>query len=169
MHKLSALLPLLGWFYLLLGGYAALRVCTRGKLQSFFDVCMFGFIVVMSAPFIWNSITFETAQYQTSMKSFWVPFEQKIAHEAGEYYDLYYGAFHPHVKQGDVVNILGVSTREYHYARMYMYPAFLLQVDALPQGEFTAIVNKENMKMYPHTRVRAQYGGKYLIDVGGQQ
>ena len=169
MQKLNALLPLLGWFYISLIIYAALRVFTKGELRKIIDTAFFVVIGVVSLYNIGMNVRDEIAIVPFSMKSFYVPFEQKIDHEAGDYYGLYYVAFHSHVKRGEIVNLVGVGSREFHYARMYLFPASVVQVDKLPEAPYVAMVGDNELERLKTAKVRAAFRGRNLIEMEAMQ
>ncbi len=169
MQKLNALLPLLGWFYISLLIYALLRLLIKGELRKTIDAVFFVGIGLVSIYNIGMNVWDEIALVPFSMKSFYVPFEQKIDHEAGDYYGLYYVSFHPHVQRGEIVNLVGVGSREFHYARMYLFPASVVQVDKLPEAPYVAVVGDSEVKRLKTAKVRATFRGRNLIEMGVTQ
>lgn len=169
MQKLNALFPLLGWFYISLFIYALLRVITKGELRKAIDAVFFVAIGIASLYNIGLNIQEELAFIPFSMKNFYTPFEQKIAHEAGDYYDMYYLAFHPYVKRGEIVNLISASSREFHYARMYLFPATVVQVDKLPEAPYIAMVGDDALKQLKTAKVRTAFHGRNLIEMEAVQ
>lgn len=166
MQKFNALLPLLGWFYTSLIVYAVLRMVTKGELRKIIDAVFFVVIGVASLYNIGLNIREELSFIPFSMRSFYTPLEQKIAHEAGDYYDMYYIAFHPYVKRGEIINLIGANSREFHYARMYLFPATVVQVDKLPDAPYIAMVGDDTLKALKTAKVRTAFHGRNLIEMG---
>lgn len=169
MQKFNALLPLLGWFYTSLIVYALARVVIKGELRKLIDAVFFVAIGVASLYNIGLNIREELSFVPFSMLSFYTPFEQKIAHEAGDYYDMYYVVFHPHVKRGEIVNLIGANSREFHYARMYLFPATVVQVDKLPEAPYIAMVGDDTLKRLKTAKVRTAFHGRNLIEMEAVQ
>ena len=163
MHKLAALVPLLGWFYVTLFGLVVtMAVLPKQWKQLLYKIFFVGFATY--ALFLsLQAFRDELTLFPLSRKSFFDTFEQKISYESGEYYQMYYHRFRPYIHRGEVVNLLKVSSREYHYARMYLFPASVSQVSAVPRDSVLVILGEGDLKNLVGAEVLATYGGKSLV------
>jgi len=163
VHKLAALVPLLGWFYFsLLGFMVAMILLPKSWKRLVYKIFFAGF--ALYALFLsLQGFRDEALQFSVSQRSFYDTFEQKISYQSGEYYHMYYRTFRPRVHRGEIVNLLKVSSREYLYARMYLFPADVSQADSIPKDSGLAIVGKGELKGLKGSEVLATYADKYLI------
>ncbi len=163
MHKLAALVPLLGWFYFSLFGFVlAMILLPKSWKRSVYKI-FFASFVIYALFLSLQSFRDEVLQFPLSQKSFYDTFEQKISYQAGEYYRMYYRTFRPYVHGGEIVNMLNVSTREFYYARMYLFPADVSQVSTIPNDSVLAIVGEGDLKHIVGTKVLATYATKSLV------
>lgn len=162
MHKLLALIPLLGWFYLSIIFFVMFEYITKHKFYVVRKIFygLFGLYAILLALF---NLQAEVKLYAETKKTLFDRFEQKISYETGTYYNTYYRVFRPLVHRGQVVHLLNVSTREYHYARMYLFPATVVISEILPQSSYLAVVNTSTYESLKYVRVLGQSGDKYLI------
>lgn len=167
MNKLTALVPLLGWFYFsLLGFVLAMILLPKSWKRLVYKIFFVGFATY--ALFLsLQAFRDETLQFPLSQKSFYDTFEQKISYQAGEYYRMYYQAFRPYVHGGEIVNLLNVSPREFYYARMYLFPADVSQVSTIPNDSVLVILGEGDLKNLVGAKVFATYRGKYLVQTKG--
>lgn len=163
MRKLTALVPLLGWFYFSLFGFAlAMIVLPKSWKRLVYRIFFSGF--ALYALFLsLQAFRDEVLQFPLSQKSFYDTFEQKISYQSGEYYQMYYRAFRPYIHGGESVNLLNVSPREYYYARMYLFPADVAQVSTIPNDSVLVILGEGDLKNLVGAKVLATYAGKYLV------
>ena len=148
--KLMALVPLLGWFYLGVAGIFALvlifRITKHVRLGKLIEKYIF---VIVGAWMLMLSIQNLNAEFELfpeSKKSFKDTAESKIEHEIGGFYTKYYKAFRPYVsgKLNDV-NLIGADSKEFHYARMYLYPTVVLEATSTHDGNTRYHIVPENM------------------------
>ena len=163
MHKLAALIPLLGWFYFCLLGFVAAMVLLSKSWKRLVYKIFFAAFAIYALFLSLQGFHDELLQFPVSRKSFFDTFEQKISYESGEYYQMYYRSFRPYIHYGETVNMLNVSTREYYYARMYLFPADVSQVSTVPKNSTLVIVGKGDLKSMAGAEVLATYAGKYLV------
>lgn len=163
MHKLAALVPLLGWFYFCLFGFVLAMILLPKLWKRWLYRIFFAGFALYAVFLSLQSFRDEVLQFPLSQKSFYDTFEQKISYQSGEYYRMYYRAFRPYVHGGESVNLLNVSPREYYYARMYLFPADVAQVNTVPKNSALAIVGEGDLKRIEGAKVLATYAGKYLI------
>ena len=162
-----ALIPLLGWFYLSLAGFFVAMLLLPKKMKVFVHkIFLLGFgcyALFLSLGFLRD----EAAQFQVSLRSFHDTFHQKNIYEAGSYFNLYHDFFRPYVGFGDLVNLLNVPTREFYYARMYLFPAGVMQVQEAPSDSVLMIAPLEDAKHIVNAIGIATHSGKVLLRTPG--
>ncbi|KKR15417.1 MAG: hypothetical protein UX00_C0005G0003 [Microgenomates group bacterium GW2011_GWB1_45_17] len=171
MHKLAALVPLLGWFYFTIGGYAIFSWITKDKF-SFMKRVFFVVFGLYATMLSFQSLRSEVMLYKETRKTLFDTFYQKISYEAGTYYDMYYHAFRLAMPNGKyVIHLEDVPTRELHYARMYLYPDSVFIVDHVPAvaGNFGIVRESTKSAIVKQSDTILIYGGKQLIRVKGAQ
>jgi hypothetical protein len=137
MHKLAALLPLLGWFYITIGIFV-LVVWILGRRLKWLETVYYFFFALLALIFMARSLFDEFALYNTSKITLNDSFEQKIANEAGGYYQTYYLELRPALGSQAVVTLPNVDVREFYYARMFLYPANVLMSD-MPDTQLSIV------------------------------
>ncbi|MBI5151207.1 MAG: hypothetical protein HZA34_01405 [Candidatus Pacebacteria bacterium] len=162
MHKLLALFPLLGWFYVSIFVFVVFEYMTKYRFHLIRRIFYgtFGLYAVILSLF---NLQAEVQLYAETKKTLFDRFEQKISYESGTYYNTYYRVFRPLVHRGQVVHLLNVSAREYHYARMYLFPSSVVISETLPKSPSLAVVNTSTYASLKQVRVLGQSGDKYLI------
>ena len=173
MQKLQALLPLLGWFYLSIFGFAVLLLFVKlvfkhraslllNLVQKLFYIGFGLYACVLIA----QSLTAEAQLWKESKKTLQEKFEQKADHEANGYYSMYFQVFRSKAlescKWGATAQ--DVSAREYYYIRRYMYPSSIDINSALPKisGMCAIIGGRENKPPKGYEQI-FYYEGKMLI------
>jgi hypothetical protein len=164
VNKLEALLPLLGWFYLSLSGiFLFLFVRKRQALESF---------VISMILFAWMLLSIAGLKQEILLaeqgKPRWTDsWQSKIHQEIGSMYQTYFEVFHPLVPRGALVHLFETSTLEFHVARMYLYPASVIQAGF--EREYTpvyAVVGEADANKLQNGEVLARVNGKILMKLG---
>jgi hypothetical protein len=122
MAKVLALLPLLGWFYISLILFIGISLFLP-KIWKKMKYAVFGGILIVSTVLFFQQSIDVYKETAFAWKSVFLTNEQKIALQAGDYYKQY----HQEIIRAIPANtqriaLYSVPVREYHYARMYLYP-----------------------------------------------
>lgn len=146
MHKLEALIPLLGWFYITLFAFVLITWLLRGRfawLQKLYYL-VFGAMALMLAG---QSLLDEAKLFPVTKKTLLSSSEQKIINEDGGFYASYYLDLRPAVSKGVNISLPNVDIREYYYARMYLYPAHIVADET--QDTTQTIIDTGSLDHFP--------------------
>ncbi len=166
MDKVQALLPLLGWFYITVGLFVVFCWITRDRFPELKRL-YYGAFGAIAFVFIMQSLVSEVQMFSLSKKTSGLTYKQKMVEESSAYFENYYEKLRPMLTKKDVVYLPNADTREYHYARAFLYPAEVL-VKPVPEGESLAILNTGDLKKFPRLfEVLQTSGDRSLIRVEG--
>lgn len=169
MFEFSALLPLLGWFYLSLAGVVAGFAIFRQKfvrrllLFPFFGMTIVG--IVATNLHDWAAASKTWKEWNQSSRS-------KMDNYAGTYRAQYLETFYPALKKQEVqfVSVADVDPREFLYVRMYLYPILVRSIDSKKKDQEIdrfIIVSKSSLDALPRGEVLAESEGKVLLQLTG--
>lgn len=144
MNKLLALIPLLGWFYITVIVFVVFSWVTKRK-YGFIKKLYYGVFTALALFLAVGSLLNESKLYEVSKTTLFSPFKQKIANEAGNYYEDYYLGFHPAISRSNLIYISNISQRELFYAKMYLYPGEVL-AHAIPNIRTLVIMDTSQLK-----------------------
>lgn len=166
MSKLLALLPLLGWFYLSLFGIIVLYYAA-GKFGAYISRLFVLGVIFLMFYLSLQDVKLEYAGYTLAVQNINKPWQRRISDELGDVYQRYYGTFHSMVPSGALVHLYGIDTREFLIARMYMYPASMIEYDfKRPLEPGYAILQKGDLKKISSARILAEKDGRVLVYIG---
>jgi len=163
LNKLSALLPLLGWFYLSIFAIVAVRYIFPKIFKKIEWLIWVGFgcwALVLST----RSIADEIKLYKISRETLYLSSEQKIIREIATTYEIYFKAFHQFMERGSHINVVDVSTKELYYARMYLYPAAIEnKIDCDTKNSKGCIIHVSQRNRFLYYRLVGQQDDKVLL------
>jgi len=166
VNKLSALFPLLGWFYISLFGIIGVYL-VAGKARVYIER-LFVIVVVLAMSFLSiQNVSMEYGGYTQAVHNMNKSWQQKVMDEFSGTYNQYYKTFHSIVPSGALIHLYNTDTREFLIARMYLYPASVIEYGFnRPVEDGYAIMNRGDMKKVPGARILAEKDGKVLIVIG---
>ena len=112
-NKILALFPLLGWFYITVFILAGVRYFLPKVFKKIEWIVWLSFGVwamVLAA----QSLLDEVKLYDITKETVAKTAEEKIKLEVQSSYNIYYKTFHQYMVRGVHINIVGVSSKEYH-------------------------------------------------------
>lgn len=170
--KILALIPLLGWFYLSILGVVlivgALHLFHKKNLAVIIEKIVVLGIACTALILAFGNIRKEWKETQKAWKSFRDSATAKINQEVGGNYRIYYKTLRPLVKNVHDVNLIGADAREYHFARMYLYPTLVLDAQTVNDGNTAYSIVPENLaeRLDQYTEI-ARVDGHVLMQKKG--
>lgn len=172
MHKIAALLPLLGWFYFSIVGLALGSAFFKKKYSFFVKMLWIPFICISCVGIVQINY-FEILNLPKILPTLKDASTSKIDHYVGSYRTQYLQDFFSVIQQRNIhyVSLLDVDSRELHYARMYLYPAIVNSIpsqEKLPKEHKFVIVGLEKSEWIVAGRLLKVSQGKALLEMEGE-
>ncbi len=168
VNKLMLLLPLLGWFYLSILGFVILYYVFP-RLRKVTTFVYYTGFSIFAFTVMYASIPLLKPVFIDARKSNSRTVEEKISEQAGSSYKTYFKGFRPEVLKRNIyhVQFLHPSTKEFLYAKMYLYPAGVEDVSQIRnnKGEL-AIIGESEIKQYWDAKVLSIVDGRALVELG---
>lgn len=168
MDKLSALVPLLGWFYLSI----PVLILVGFVLRRYFPLFARAFFIATAAYALviaGQNYMQEFALFPEAKRIVGDPWLSKMEYISGDYYQTYFLGFRPYLKGVKHIRLYEASTREFYYVRMYLYPTGVLLVGRDDKRPGLAIMGKEDAEAFPNETAIATISGKILMKIGGDE
>lgn len=145
INKITALIPLLGWFYLSIIGIFLVSLALGKLFKPVLRLIFFGF--ALYALFLTGQAFLEEwQQFSQERKYFFAPFEQKNTRDKGNYYQIYYQYFRPQIaKKYQVLNYVDNSTQEFLFVRMYLYPTVVIQTPNVESRQSPYVLTAQDL------------------------
>ena len=159
---------LFGWFYFGSVSLALVYLFLPVQLgQKLLRLALLVVIFVFAIPQISQAYTQEYDFYQEYKQLLNDSNEQKISYKAGDFYKTYYTEWRKHLNFPEQVALVNKSTKEFHYARMYLYPQAVIEYKTdqpLEPGLYLA--DMDLAPTFGDAEQIASESGKILFKVG---